>query len=456
MMTLAAPWALLAAGLAAAVVVTLHLLAWRRPTPTPLPTARFVPPSAVRAVSRDLRLSDLALLLVRVAALLLAGLALARPAWTPRRSGIARVLVLDASRRVARVSDVADSARVRSAGTDATVWVRVDSVARVLADSSIGARADVRGALGAGLVAGIREGVRLAKSHETVELVVISPFAAESWDASMEPLRAQWTGALSVVRVAAREAAPWDSSGGAPQLPRVLTAANDPVGAAFQLAIDSAVRNLRVIRAPLSADDSAWARNGGLVVAWPIMARADSAAPGGAITEATTQAIVAGDRTVIGRFVRAPVEVSAGRTIARWGDGSPAAHEVALGRGCVRRVGIGVPSSGDAVLLPAFLAFVRQLATPCDGGNARLIDSARLSAWAATPTFASSAATTSGSSPRTSRPAVDAAAPPDHALERWLLLLVATLLGVEWLLRRARTAARDEHSPSTLASREAA
>lgn len=448
MMTLAAPWALLATGVAAAVVVALHLLAWRRPSPTPLPTARFAPPSAVRAVSRDLRLSDVALLLVRVAALLLAGLALARPAWTPRRTGTARVLVLDASRRVASVRDVADSARARSTGADATVWVRVDSVARVLADTSIGARADVRGVLGAGLVAGIREGVRLAKSYESVELVVISPFAAESWDASMEALRAQWPGAVSTVRVAARQATPGDSSGGESATARVLTPSNGPVGAAFALVVDSTTRNLRVIRTSLSAEDSAWASNGGVVVAWPNVTRPDSAA--------AIEAISAGDRTVIGRFARERVDVASGRTIARWGDGSAAAQEVALGRGCVRTVGIGVPSSGDAALRPAFLAFVRRLATPCDGGNALLVDGARLSAWAAVPREPSNAATTPGTPPRTSRPAINAAATPDHSLERWLLLLVALLLGVEWLLRRSRTAARSEQSTSPLASREAA
>lgn len=448
MMTLAAPWALLAAALAATVVVALHLLAWRRPTPAPLPTARFAPPSAVRAVSRDLRLSDVALLLVRVAALLLAGLALARPAWSPRRTGTARVLVLDASRRVARVSDVADSARVRSAGADVTVWVRVDSVARVLADTSLGARADVRGALGAGLVAGIREGVRLTKSHETVELVVISPFAAESWDASVEALRAQWPGNVSAVRVAAMQATPSDSSGSQPTVARVLAPSNDPVGAAFALGVDSSMRNLRVIRTVPSADDSAWASNGGLVVAWPHVARPDSAA--------AIEAIVVDDRTTIGRFTREPVDVASGRTIARWGDGAPAAQEVALSRGCVRTVGIGVPSAGDAALRPAFLAVVRALAAPCGGGSALLVDSARLSAWAASPAPASSASNSATTPARAQRPTVDAATMPDRTLERWLLVLVALLLGVEWLMRRARAAAVREQSSPTLASREAA
>ncbi|MBK6305394.1 MAG: BatA domain-containing protein [Gemmatimonadetes bacterium] len=175
MLTLAAPWALAAGAVASAVVLGLHLLAWRRPAPTPLPTARFAPPSAVRAVSRDLRLSDRLLLLVRVAVLLLAGLALARPAWTPVRSGTARVFVLDASRRVARVGDVADSARALSAGAAVTAWVRVDSVARLLSDTTLGPRAAVRGALGAGLVAAVREAVRLARVHDTVEVVVVSP-----------------------------------------------------------------------------------------------------------------------------------------------------------------------------------------------------------------------------------------------------------------------------------------
>lgn len=472
MLTLAAPWALAAGAVASAVVLGLHLLAWRRPAPTLLPTARFAPPSAVRAVSRDLRLSDRLLLRVRVAVLLLAGLALARPAWTPVRSGTARVFVLDASRRVARVGDVADSARMLSAGAATTAWVRVDSVARLLSDTTLGPRAAVRGALSAGLVAAVREAVRLARVHDTVEVVVVSPFATESWDASMDAVRAQWGGAVRAIRVAAAvdSSAATRVDGSRP--PRELPPAGDPLGAAFALALDSTASSLRVTRLPLTAADSAWARDGGVVVSWPRTARSDSVA--------APQVLVAVDRAVIGRFAREPIPLASGRTIARtiarWGDGTPAADELALSAGCLRSVGVGLPSVGDEVLRPSFLALVRQFATPCGGGSAGVMDTARVAGWArGTGTGAAAGVTSQGES-ATARPGaapVDGgqsgaatataaaittatADPSSHDAERWLLVGVALLLAVEWWLRRRVAQLGVERAEPTQATREAA
>jgi len=461
MLTLAAPWALVAGALAAAVVVGLHLLAWRRPSPTLLPTARFAPPSAVRAVARDLRLSDLLLLLVRVAVLLLAGLALARPAWTSTPTGTARVLVLDASRRVARVGDVADSAHARATGADQAVWIRVDSVARVLPDTALGARAEVRGALGAGLVAGVREAVRLARTHDTVELVVISPFAAESWDASVEAVRGQWGGDVRAVRVAAIAPSPAATRAEAANATLRLPPTSDPVGAALALALDSTASALRVVRSLPTADDSSWARGGGVVVWWPDLPRSD--------TVTAPQAITVGGRTVIGRFGRLPRQATNGRPIARWGDGSPAADETAIGRGCIRSVGVGVPSAGDEVLRPSFLAVIRELAVPCGGGSAGVLDSARVGAWVRGQSHESAPGSPAVAKPDDSialrrqaegaarrDPLTDTDEDPRHDAERWLLLIVAALLGVEWWLRRASTAASDRRTNAGVAAREAA
>ncbi len=206
MPVLAAPAYLLAALAASAVVVALHLWGWRRPPAVPLPTARFVPPSAVRALSPEVRPSDLLLLALRVLALLLAGTALARPAVAPRRAGDARVIVVDASRRVGRMAEAMDSARAHAAGADAVSWIRVDSAAWTAGDSAVGERGEVRGRLGSGLVAAIREAHRLARTHGRVAIVVVSPFAAESWDEGVEAMRGSWGGALVPVRVAARKA----------------------------------------------------------------------------------------------------------------------------------------------------------------------------------------------------------------------------------------------------------
>jgi hypothetical protein len=60
--------------------------------------------------------------------------------------------------------------------------------------------------------------------------------------------------------------------------------------------------------------------------------------------------------------------------VARWADGAPAATEHALGEGCVRHVGIGVPEAGDIALQPAFAGIAARLLAPCGaamGGGRR-------------------------------------------------------------------------------------
>src|SRR5262245_53869585 len=73
------PWLVGAGAIAALGIVALHLLTTRRPPPAPLPTARFVPESEVRAVSRARRPTDLLLLALRVLAVMAIGAAFAQP-----------------------------------------------------------------------------------------------------------------------------------------------------------------------------------------------------------------------------------------------------------------------------------------------------------------------------------------------------------------------------------------
>ena len=89
-------------------------------------------------------------------------------------------------------------------------------------------------------------------------------------------------------------------------------------------------------------------------------------------------------------------------------------------------------------------------------GRRNLVDSARVTDWARAPRATSSDASAATTPTPAQRAAVHADAPPDHSLERWLLLLVAILLGVEWLLRRSTASARTRRSSPTLASQEAA
>jgi len=130
--TFLAPWALWVAAGVSAVVIGLHVLASRNPRVTPLPTARFVPDVPLRATARALRLSDVALLLLRVAAVMLVGLAFARPELTRARRAIGRVVLVDVSRSVASPGEAVDSAARLLARGD--VLISFDSSAHPVRD----------------------------------------------------------------------------------------------------------------------------------------------------------------------------------------------------------------------------------------------------------------------------------------------------------------------------------
>lgn len=458
MPTLAHPTYLLAAGAASLIVVALHLLAWRRPTPVPFPTARFVPPSAVRAVSRAIRPTDVLLMLVRVAALLLAGAALARPVVAPARSGTARVLVVDVSRRVADVSAAIDSARAHAIGGDEVVWVRADSVAAVVSDSVERARSEVRGNLGAGLVAAIREAERLRRSRERVEIVVVSPFASESWSAAMFPIRSQWSGTVTTVRLPLRagEAQGGATRDGGATDATLLPPVDDPVGAAFTVARDSATPPLRVTRDALTAADSAWARGGHLLVWWPRSAQ-------GASANDSARVAILGDGTqsVAGHFAAVDGVRLAGEAILRWSDGTVSATEQPLGDGCLRTVAVEVPASGDEVLRPGFVRLVRSLAMPCGGGRNNAIADSVLARWSAVGESTGARRDSSGATALNSSAAPVAAlpgsdAPSSPTVTRVLLFGVALLLLLEWWMRRARDVRFVAASADASSRREAA
>jgi hypothetical protein len=369
--SVAAPFFLWVAVAVALATVAAHLLAWRRPPTTVLPTARFAPERPARVVSRAVRPTDVALLALRVAMVMLAGVALAQPAFGRERRGSARVVVLDRSRSVSG-TEAADSARAAFEAGDALVVF--DSVAREVpaaASDSItaGARLPVgqaRGSISAALVTAVRAAERLARDRDSVEVVVVSPVTKDELDAATSAIRGRWAGALRVIRTTA---APGDSTSAA--RPDVSAGANDPVAASFTLVgpITGGAR-VRIRRASISAADSAWSRDGGTLVAWP--ANVDGTGWARPSSPDTAYAVVAeldgsaGEATaaVVASFERRLVP-PAGRVVARWGDGDPAATEATLGAGCIRAVAVDVPASGDLPLTPAFLRFARQMAAPC-------------------------------------------------------------------------------------------
>jgi hypothetical protein len=370
-MTFAFPFFAWVSGLVALATVALHLLAWRRPPESPLPTARFAPERPVRMVSRAVRPADLALLALRVAIILLVGVALARPEFSAQRNGTARVVVVDRSRFSGTGADVATAARSVFRPGDALVLF--DSAAREIAgptpDSIDVPASSAAGALSPALVGAVRAAGRLARVRDSVAIVIVSPFAASEVDGATAAIRRVWPGPVRLVRAGAP---PNDTRGSA--RPDVRAPRADPVAAS--VALLGKVRggaDVRVVRNAAAGTDSAWAREGRTVVVWPREAGAPAGwsprasldtAFGVTAYGASDGSVSPGSATVVASMTRTAIP-PAGRVVARWSDGEPAATESALGDGCIRSVAIAVPPSGDLPITSAFRRLAEQLVRPC-------------------------------------------------------------------------------------------
>jgi hypothetical protein len=271
--SVAAPGFLAAAFAVAAAVVALHLLVLRPPPASRLPTARFVPPAPSMVRRRETWPQDRWLLALRVATILLAGLAFSGPALGGRRTPSARIVALDLSAPAAR-----DSARRYLGPGD--VAIAFDTVARVVPADSI-LQPSHRSSLSSALIAARRAARQLRA--DSIELIVISPFATSAVDAATAPIRAQWPAAIRVVRV---RQPPAPSK-------RAHVEWNPPAGA-----IDTI---------------------GGVVM----------------------DGVVAVAPFTRARTYRAPD----GSVVARWVDGAPAAVERPVGDGCEREIAIGMPDT---------------------------------------------------------------------------------------------------------------
>ncbi|MEX2179608.1 MAG: BatA domain-containing protein [Gemmatimonadaceae bacterium] len=360
-MSVLAPLWLVAAAVVGVGVVVAHLFSTSVPPRDVLPTVGFVPERAPLAVMRTRRISDVALLLLRLLAVALLGLALAG-AHVPR-SGPPRVVLVDVSRAVASMDEARDSAL--AAATDGGIFIAFDSTARRVTRDSLDALtvSGARGSLSAGLVAAHRARASLADQRNESELVLVSPVVREAMDAATSRLIALWDGPVRVVRVAAAAAAP------APRW-EVRAVGDDPVAAVVPGAVPATraagpPATGRVVRTLPTRADSAWARDSaGALVLWP-------ATDAGAVLvrrEATDSqgGIAAAGRVVVGTFAR-EYQPRAGRVLARWLDGAPAATERPLGLGCVREVAIPVDAVGDEALRDSFRDIARSLLEPCGG-----------------------------------------------------------------------------------------
>lgn len=413
-MTLLAPGFLLA-GLAAALgVLALHFLARQLPPRDWLPTARFVPDRQAHAPARALKPSDLLVLALRMAAVIAAGLALARPVSEGSRRPLARIVLLEHSRAVASPSQAADSAR--SLLRDGDVLVAFDSAGRTLPVESLPlAPSSARGSLSAGLLAARRVAASLAGRADSIELAIVSPLAEEGWDAATPALRATWPAGARLVAVALARAP-------AATVTVTGTTGDDPVEAAVALmGAGSGAAAVRIQRGVATSADSAFAAGGGALVLWPATTEASADTSGAVVV----RRLASGGEAVLAAAFARGAAPQHGDTIARWADGAPAATERPHGRGCVRDVRIPVPEASDVVLRESARAVLAVLAGPCGAPVARspLADSLR-SLLAGRPGALVAV-----------EPVRAAAFPP---VSRWLLLAAALLLGLEMAARRPR------------------
>jgi hypothetical protein len=421
----AAPLWLAVAGVVAAGLILAHLISTSVPRRDPFPTARFIPEGAPLTVLRTRRLTDVALLLLRLLAVALLGLALAGARVA--KGGPTRVVLADRSRAVADQAEVNDS--VAALGN--AVVVSFDSGARV---SALGARPiptdsgqravrnRPQGSLSGALVLAHRTLADATKDRDKTELVIVSPLVREEIDSATAALLQLWEGPVRVVRVS--------TASDTRTQPVVRASGDDPVVAALGgSGAPSAERGKRldesrIVRDAPTTADSLWARDsGGALVIWPAVLATSALRP--RLPVDTALGVGAERHVVVGTFERTH-QPADGAVLARWLDGTPAATEVVFGKGCVREVAIPVDRVGDIALRDNFRALARRFSEPC--GGARDFTAVELSALRSEP---------GEPSPRTgSDPRASSGDSEPSRLALWLALAALALLMAEQLLRR--------------------
>ena len=407
------PTALTVAAIGAIATIALHFIARSRPVAEPLPTARFIPDRAIHARTRSIALTDVVLLLLRLIAVMLLGFAVAGPVFAAGGT-VSRIIVADRSRSVANVDAVHDSVRAYlRQGDQLIAFDSAASLARTTTiDSIVATRA--RGSLSAAIASATRAGVRAASTADSAELVVISAYTSDELDAATLRLRAAWPGRIRVVRVPVAEATQKDARVDVRAVP------NDAVAAGLSL-LPALRASVRVVRGVTTPDDSVWARDANVLIHWPA-SESDADWPRRASIDAVG-GVAAGRATLVGRFPR--LWALEGNAVARWADGQPAAVEHAVGRGCIRDVGLLVDDSSDLTLRAAFRSLAFELLAPCSDQRSGLpLDSATLAAIAGRGSLAP-AASLRDTSAETSR------------WTPWLLFAAALALIAELSVRRA-------------------
>ncbi len=343
MMSVALPWVLAASGLAVLVIGVLHLLSVRRPPELILPTARFVPDREVRAVSRTAQPSDVLLLVLRVAALLSAGVAGAGLSCATGTASSAILVVRD----VGVDGDSASLTRAvqgaRDGGREVVVasvpyaqWTRPINAAEAAAVFPIALRTAHQMLIGDAAV-------------RAVDLHVFTTRAPNESDIAWRAWRSTWPGRVTVHTRAASDTTSLTTDSARGKRTVWLTRA--------QGAVDDAIVDGFKAAGIVVTGDSLHAPADAAHVVWP---RAE-------FTPSRRAALVAAGAVLPGQWSRAdtPLRTDSARAIAWWSDGSVAASERRTTAGCTRDVAIAVDNASDAVLSAEARELFRALAAPC-------------------------------------------------------------------------------------------
>lgn len=433
-MSFALPWILALGVAAAAGVVALHLLSTQRPPVRPLPTARFVPASELRAVSRSSRPTDLLLLALRVLAVLLIAAAFAQPIPDAPGPAVRRIVALEWTTALADVDATRRRAQALLGEGDALVVF--DTAARVVPTDALATLAPptVRAAALSPMLVAVRDAAAtIARGADSLAVTVLGGFPAEAWDAATDALRATWPGRVEVQTLeTAVDGATF------PDVQVLPADADDPVAAAIatlaaapgtaadaatsEPSVPSATRVVRLRRRVVLPEDSLWLAGtpGAVLLQWPRDTGAALAPDGVFASLGAEAALVA---PLARRELAEVRDGTSSRVVARWRDGAPAVTERAAGQGCLRDVGVGVPERGDVTLRDPFLHWLAVLLEPCGGRRtAPAADALRDRLAGSGPLAVASAFERErGSSP----------------LAAWLLAAALAALVVEQVLRRS-------------------
>lgn len=438
-MTFLAPGYLFGALAVAGVIAALHFIVLRMPRAGILPTARFVPDTPATTVAAARWPTDLPLMLLRMLIIVAAGAALARPVLAPSRRAAARVIVVDVSRSARDSIAMSDSASAVYRDGDAVVMF--DSSARAVTDGARDSLAALRpsskrGNLSAALIGALRAGSRLRDRADSLELVIVSPFAREEFDAATDTIRQQWPGRARIVRVPnnlgdtipANRGVDINLAGDDPLMVTAGLARNLVLGSSVieRGDIDARPAGVSATQSEPATQSVAPTRADRAIIWWPSSSRPRFAVVRGA--KDTVGGVTTGDGNVVAAFERRwmyPADsIRGGDVIARWADGQPAAIEKPSGTSCVRSVAIPVTAVGDLAIRHELVQLMASLSRPCAWRTALL------------PADPASITSLEGKGSLAPRSAFKPVTDVRSALAPWLLALSLVAALAELLLRR--------------------